>query len=481
MTAIQAGTRLTGAGPYVLGSRRFQGGEGIIFDVENKRDHFVKVFTRPFDGRRHGKLEALRRARTTDLAAVAALPVDIVGTGGPGTECGIVIPVVADALPLHAYTSPRDRLANHPEASLATLAGIATDLARAVAKCHAAGIVIGDLSPTNVLVRRNGSVCLIDCDSFQINGYPCEVATEEMLAPELQGVTLANTLRTPHHDTFALAILLFQLLCLGRHPFAGNGELSIRDATAQSLHALARTRAAAGFAITGLTPEDILSPKLVRLFRRAFDRTWSRLRPTATEWRGALQAFAKRLVTCKRCTTHAFDKDLQACPWCDLEREAGRVAFFKTIAPAPTPKIPHWQQGAKRVPALWMPRLPRMPAPLRRAKQSPVLVLTGLLMAFLYMQSGNRNPPTPRVNPPSPPPVVIEKRKPSSARKMPDKSGWTTTVRKAGPIKETGADTSAAQRRRKPGIGSSETIRRDRSSDRARPGFIPWAPPRHPN
>ncbi|NJM53317.1 MAG: hypothetical protein HC846_07920, partial [Blastocatellia bacterium] len=42
------------------------------------------------------------------------------------------------------------------------------------------------------------------------------------LAPELQGIDLSEVEREKKHDNFGLAVIIFQLLFLGRHPFAGN-------------------------------------------------------------------------------------------------------------------------------------------------------------------------------------------------------------------------------------------------------------------
>lgn len=361
MVTVGPGTRLTGADTYVLGSQRFEGGEGVIYDVLGRPDLFAKVFTRPFDSRLRLKVTALIRARTM-VADIAAVPLDIVKSNG--NDCGIVIPAVRDARPLHAYISPHDRKMHSPEGSLRLPFEVAADLARVVAKLHAAGVVIGDLSPSNVLVRRSGKVCLIDCDSFQVSDIPCEVANEEMLAPELHGANFKTTVRRPEHDAFTLAVLIFQLVCLGRHPFAGNGDLPIQDAIAKRMHALSRAPAAVGFGITGLHPADLMSPAMARMFRRAFGRQWISTRPTAADWHRALQKAIRRLRACAANRTHAYDRGLGDCPWCELDAE-GRPAFFApTPRKPPIPKVPYWQQGAvarraARLPTISLPAFRR--------------------------------------------------------------------------------------------------------------------------
>jgi DNA-binding helix-hairpin-helix protein with protein kinase domain len=57
----------------------------------------------------------------------------------------------------------------------------------------------------------------------------------------------AGVTRTPNHDNFGLAVLIFQLLCMGRHPFAGRflgtgDPPSIPEAIARSRYAYSRDR-----------------------------------------------------------------------------------------------------------------------------------------------------------------------------------------------------------------------------------------------
>ena len=66
---------------------------------------------------------------------------------------------------------------------------------------------------------------LIDCDWYQIADgarlFTCDVGVPHFTAPELQGQSFRGLQRTPQHDAFGLAVLVFHLLFMGRHPFAG--------------------------------------------------------------------------------------------------------------------------------------------------------------------------------------------------------------------------------------------------------------------
>lgn len=52
-------------------------------------------------------------------------------------------------------------------------------VALAVYSVHLSDFIIGDLSYANILVTPGGNVWIVDCDSFQIQNYPCDGRREE--------------------------------------------------------------------------------------------------------------------------------------------------------------------------------------------------------------------------------------------------------------------------------------------------------------
>lgn len=58
-----------------------------------------------------------------------------------------------------------------------SLALIAANIAAAFAKMHEKGILMGDVNPRNFMVAEDCSVFLVDCDSYQFDGFPCPVGT----------------------------------------------------------------------------------------------------------------------------------------------------------------------------------------------------------------------------------------------------------------------------------------------------------------
>jgi DNA-binding helix-hairpin-helix protein with protein kinase domain len=144
---------------------------------------------------------------------------------------------------------------------------------------HRKNYVIGDVNQSNLFVSPQALVYLIDCDSFQFqaNGhlFLSEVGVPQYTPPELQQANFRQVVRTANHDRFGLAVLIFHLLCMGRHPFAGcflgKGDILLEQAIKEFRFAYARWAARAQmapppFALT----LDVLSPELGNLFDRVF-------------------------------------------------------------------------------------------------------------------------------------------------------------------------------------------------------------------
>ncbi len=96
--------------------------------------------------------------------------------------------------------------------------------------------------------------------------------------PELYGRSYAGLERTPDHDRFGLAVLIFQLVFMGRHPWAGlwNGTdyaFESGEIAARLPFAFGRDAPAAGFRPPPNTVRlDWLPAPTAALFERAFAR-----------------------------------------------------------------------------------------------------------------------------------------------------------------------------------------------------------------
>ena len=118
-------------------------------------------------------------------------------------------------------------------------AGIARQVASALAAAHEAGVVHRDLKPANVLVEGSGRVAITDFGVARSLGgggltQPgVVVGTLDYLSPEqARGGTVDG-----RSDLYALGILLFEMLT-GKLPFAGGSEAEV---LVQRLTGAART------------------------------------------------------------------------------------------------------------------------------------------------------------------------------------------------------------------------------------------------
>lgn len=103
------------------------------------------------------------------------------------------------------------------------LVQLTSTILNAVAYLHSLNVLLGDINARNILVQDASTVFFVDCDSYQVEGFPCPVGQPPYLAPELYGEKLSSTLRTLEHEHFAIATLVFMLLHPGKPPYSHEG------------------------------------------------------------------------------------------------------------------------------------------------------------------------------------------------------------------------------------------------------------------
>lgn len=290
-------------------------------------------------------LEAMVRLKGATLSAFAAWPERRILDKSSKQTWGVVLPRVTDHREIHHLYSPAHRKIDFPAADWSFLLHVARNCASAFEVIHAAGHVVGDVNQGGILVSRQGMVKLIDCDSFQVSDgrrvFTCDVGVPHFTAPELQGKSFRGLHRAPTHDTFGLAVLVFHLLFMGRHPFAGRyhgtGDMPIELAIQQGRFAYG----AAGAKVQMTPPPHALrlshvSPVVADLFERAFRHSASQLiRPMAGEWLKALEDLKNGLAACSRFPGHKFISNAtRSCPWCEIEKGGGPDLFISITASA---------------------------------------------------------------------------------------------------------------------------------------------------
>lgn len=322
------------------------GGEGKVYRAANegKKGVIAKIYNKIPDRERQEKLKAMISINNSALLDACAWPMDILMDTNSGEICGFTMHEVVDSEPLHHFYSPSWRKQNQPNASWDNLLQLSANLAAVFSVVHDLGIVVGDVNPNSLRVRKNGRVVLIDSDSFQLSHegklYRCRVGVPSFTSPELLSANQSFDLvkRSTNHDLFGLALLLFHLLFMGRHPFAGifsgPGDTPIESHIKEYRYAYAIDHQRRGL----LPPPLSISPRLVAsseitgLFENDFTQIGAiKGRTSSRRWFEAIGKQRQSLVRCSVNSNHVHDSSVTRCIWCALESRG--LAFFQPSSP----------------------------------------------------------------------------------------------------------------------------------------------------
>lgn len=344
----------------VIGNSRFsvaeligKGGEGEVYAIKGRSGQAVKIYNAGLRSKREDKVRAMVGEGLAVKTDLVAYPAEVV-TDNRGNFLGFVMRLVSGYRPLHELYSPKSRQRHFQKADYRFIVHTALNVARAVGKVHQTGCVIGDLNHSGVLVAQDATVALIDADSFQfrLNGksYPCVVGVPDFTPPELHGKNLASVERTIEHDNFGLAVAIFHLLFMGRHPYAGRysgPDISMGDAIAQNRFAfsLARQSATRTTPPPGALTLDLFPDAAVSAFEQAFGLN-AGARPGGSDWIAALTKLEGSLNHCSRVKTHYFPSSAKRCVWCALTANSG-FDMFPDLS-AVTPNIPSDKLGTEQ-------------------------------------------------------------------------------------------------------------------------------------
>ncbi len=282
------------------------------------------------------------RIYNADLDKVAAWPRSTLHESN-GAVRGFLMPRIVDHKELHILYGPQSRRREFPKATWAFLAHVAMNCAAAFDSVHSKGAVIADVNARNILVSGQAMVRLVDCDSFQIvsgaERYLSEVGVPDYTPPELQGVPFAGVVRSANHDCFGLAVVIFHLLFMGRHPFfgafTGRGDMP----PDQAIKEFRFVYGAEGFkkqmrAPPHSLPLHFVTPEVGNLFELAFSKQGARAdRPSAARWMRALKDMTSTLKTCSVDETHKFPSTATACAWCEISNKGGPTFFYSANLP----------------------------------------------------------------------------------------------------------------------------------------------------
>ena len=394
-----------------LGAELGRGGEAAVYSVEGQPELVAKIYHEPPGAEKTEKLSQMVKLQSERLLALSAWPVGTLFIARNRSMAGFLMKNVSRFKDIHLLYNPKSRTREFPpKANWRFLIHTASNVARAFAAVHDYGHVIGDVNQSNVRVSpETAIVSLVDCDSFQIsaNGkvYPCEVGVPLYTPPELQDKEFREVVRTPNHDNFGLAVLIFHLLIMGRHPFAGKflgrGEMPIEKAIAEQRFAFARDAQR-----TQMLPPPAcitlahLPQEIGDLFISAFGPDGAGGgRPDGRKWIAELDALASQLIVCSNNKAHLFLNSLPSCPWCQIESSGVLLFVDYTIVGTTTGFSVEviWSRilavpspGAGNIPSLLsyissVEPSSRAKAAARRKRYKIATVVVGAIVAFGFV------------------------------------------------------------------------------------------------
>jgi DNA-binding helix-hairpin-helix protein with protein kinase domain len=339
------------------------GGEALIRRVRGDDSILAKVYRKPQQEddqwirrlqERSSKLSSMlanppRNPTAKQRHHAYAWPTTLLREPRSETVIGFLMPRLQGMREVADFYNPGARRRILPHFNYKYLMQTARNIAGVMNELHSKGYVIGDVSQKNMFVSDGALVTVLDTDSFQfrdpVSGflYLCRVRTWGFIPPEVSAAGRDNIERTVHEDLFGLAVLAFHLLMEGVHPFAcrftGEGDAPHHQqniVTGNFAHAPRSPE----FSPPPLAPPfDMLAPELRTLFINSFVHGHERpaARPTARDWRDALDRAAKDLVPCTKNPHHYFGAHLgDACPWC-ARVQMGLPDSFPIEAPTPKP------------------------------------------------------------------------------------------------------------------------------------------------
>ncbi|NMC21136.1 MAG: hypothetical protein GYA33_12050 [Thermogutta sp.] len=206
--------------PVRLANKLGSGGEGTVYETD-QAGVLCKIYhkSRLTKGTQ-GKIELMASRKVAHpgicwpLAAV---------NDSQGVFRGFLMPRASGEPLGHGLFIPTVWLAKYPTWTRRESVRLAIRILEAIQYLHRMGVLLGDINPMNILVASENSVFFVDCDSFQIQGFPCPVGSINFVAPEIQGQDFSKFLRTLEHELFAVATLLFMIMMPGKPPYSHQG------------------------------------------------------------------------------------------------------------------------------------------------------------------------------------------------------------------------------------------------------------------
>ena len=326
-----------------------RGGEGVVYKLTDHPDLVAKIYhpnRRTADAINKLKVMTDRPPQARDVQTghlFVAWPSALVYDARTRSEVvGFLMPKVEKTGSLFDYYTPKRRRKESSQIHYYNLCSVAKSLATALARLHSRQYVVGDINESNAYITEYEHATLLDADSFQVTDnqtdpptiYRCKVGKPEYTPPELQDKSFAEVNRDVDHDSFALAVVIYQLLMEGAHPFSGIytglGEKPSKETCISRgyfTHSAARNVPLTP--APGALPWETLPEEIRKLFLKCFDNGHAtpHERPAPWEWESALDEAINSLAQCSTNTSHWYFSNNSTCIWCARHQTIGIDTF----------------------------------------------------------------------------------------------------------------------------------------------------------
>ena len=316
-----------------VGKRIAQGGAGTIFSLSSHPGFVLKKYHQDSDLKYYEQKVAsmLGNPPAIDPATFLEFTWPLCSVKEKGYFIGYIMSSLGNKsyFTLSKFINKKARQVNGLSEFLGNRITLAHNLSAILSKIHKLGYLVVDLKPQNCLVEKQSlQVTLIDTDGFFVPAsggahFPAKQFTPEFIAPELcnKSPSDANIMQ----DNFALAVMIFQLLNNGIHPFQASmktKQLTIQEMVERQKFAYGRVKntrlIASKYSIHEWFPDDI---------RELFDQAFvSKIRPSSQDWRDCLRnytAFKEGFVS--KCSNNLDHLVLAGrCGQCELEARQSR-------------------------------------------------------------------------------------------------------------------------------------------------------------
>ncbi len=221
-TTMKSGDQvhLSDGSVVTLGKELAHGGEGTVFEITGS-DEVCKIYH--VDKLTSDREQKVRLMMTRKLSAPAICWPSASVLDKHRVFRGYVMPRASGKPLAHGLFVPKSWLEENPVWNRQHSVRFAINILERISYLHRLNVLLGDINPLNILVKDENTIYFVDCDSYQIEGFPCPVGTVNFTAPEIQKVDFQTFLRAPEHELFAVATLLFMILMPGKAPYSHQG------------------------------------------------------------------------------------------------------------------------------------------------------------------------------------------------------------------------------------------------------------------